>query len=408
MSSEDTEEDGSDELETEVLDRCDFCRMPIPGPAVTTEMSDGATYAFCCEACRDQLAESDYVFTEYHGHRRIDPGVSALDASLRQGLPRNSFVLVSAEAGTRDREVHAELVWRTLQRGEPAVVVSFQEPPVTVVQQFLTLDWNVLPYLERDQLHILDCFTYRLQDRDRMFERMDQWNTYLSSIARGATTSIRDPSDLGEVGNKLDNALEELDMVDRGAVLVDSLTELGTLVQPVQAYNFVKDVRAEVCKGRFVPIFAGATLRRDADEFPHDLGYVVDGVVELRLNDELVEETLLKQARVRKSSGVLVVPEWHTYEYTAGLGMVRFDPREEAISGETRQASLDEVDDQGESEAETAADAEADDTEGTADAEADDAPATTDAGTDDAGATADAETDTETDADEGENGEEDG
>jgi KaiC/GvpD/RAD55 family RecA-like ATPase len=148
-------------------------------------------------------------------------------------------------------------------------------------------------------------------------------------VARDATTTVRDPSDLGELHNKVDNAMRAREMVDDGLVLVDSLTELGTLVQPVQAYNFVKDLRADVCKGRFVPIFAGATLSGARDEFPHDLEYVVDGIVEMRLNQEIIADTLIKQARIRKLNGVLVIPEWHAYEYTSGTGMVLFDPEAE-------------------------------------------------------------------------------
>jgi KaiC/GvpD/RAD55 family RecA-like ATPase len=326
---------------------CDFCRMSIPTTPVRATDATGdpddtadasATddrvetdpeHAFCSTACRDAFAEAEDGFDEYHGHRRVRPGVSVFDASLPQGFPRNAFVLMSGEAGTRDRAVQAELVWRTLQRGEPAVVVSLQEPPASVVQQFLTLEWNVLPYLERGQLHVVDAFTYRVEDRDRMFDRMDEWNRHLYDVARDATTTVRDPSDLSELHNKIDNALREREMVDNGLVLVDSLTELGTLVQPVRAYNFVKDLRADVCKGRFVPVFAGATLAGARDEFPHDLEYVVDGIVEMRLNQEIIADTLIKQARTRKLNGVLVIPEWHAYEYTSDTGMVLFDPEGE-------------------------------------------------------------------------------
>jgi archaellum biogenesis ATPase FlaH len=212
---------------------CGFCRLPIPEAPVERTV-DGTARSFCSQACGDAYERTDAAFDEYHGHRRAVTGVSALDASLPQGFPRNAFVLVPGEAGTRDRAVGAELVWRTLQRGEPVVFVSFQEPPGAVVQQFLTLEWNVLPYLESGLLHIVDCFTYRLDDRDRMFERMDDWNAHLYDVAEDATTTVRDPTDVGEVHNKLDNALEARDMVDRGMVIIDSLTELGTLVQPVQ------------------------------------------------------------------------------------------------------------------------------------------------------------------------------
>jgi KaiC/GvpD/RAD55 family RecA-like ATPase len=53
---------------------------------------------------------------------------------------------------------------------------------------------------------------------------------------------------------------------------------------------------------------------------------MVDGIVELRLTDDIVEDTLIKQLRVRKMSGVLAISEWESYEYTAGTGIVTFDP----------------------------------------------------------------------------------
>ncbi len=329
--------------------RCDYCRLPIPGQSRRVEREE-VTYEFCSGTCRDALETADRVFTEYHGFRRLVTGISGLDTSLPQGVPRNSFVLLTDLAGTRSEAIQAELVWRALQRGDPVVYVSFLEPPVSVVQEFVTLEWNVLPSLEANDLQILDCFTYRADDRERMYQRMNAWNTHLWKVAEGATTTVRDPTDVGQLRNRLDRALEAVGAGDEGVVVVDSLTELGSLVQPVQAYNFVKDVRADVCKGRFVPVFAGATVTSEQEKFPHDLEYMVDGIVELRLNDDLIEDTLVKQLRVRKMSGVLAISEWETYEYTAGKGIVTFDPvaqieaaddAEDAPPGE--QAQLDDA-----------------------------------------------------------------
>ncbi|NEU59120.1 ATPase domain-containing protein [Halorussus sp. MSC15.2] len=308
-------------------DRCDYCRLPIPTDPVTLERG-GTVYEFCTEACRDAMAESDRACTEYHGFRRVRTGVSGLDRFLPQGFPRNSFVLLSNDEGARDDALRAELVWRALERDEPATVVTFTEPPVSVVEGFLSLDWNVLPYLESGQLHVMDCFTYRMDDRDRerMFERMDEWNRHIYGVTKSVTQTVRDPSDVTELHNKLDNCLEALSMSDRGIVVVDSLTEFGTLVQPVQAYNFVKDVRADVCKGRFVPVFAGGTFTGEEESFPHDLGYAVDGIVDMQVTGSIVKDTLIKRIRIRKMNGVLAIPEWVAYEFTAGKGLVTFDP----------------------------------------------------------------------------------
>jgi KaiC/GvpD/RAD55 family RecA-like ATPase len=312
----------------DAVDRCDFCRHEISRTVVEGEF-EGQTYRFCSAACRDALAERQFVFSEYHGHHRMNTGISGLDARLPQGMPRNSFVLLAGMAGTRSGALEAELVWRALKRGEPAVAVVYTEPPGAFVQGFLEMDWNVLPYLEAGQLRIVDCFTDRLEDRERMHDRMNQWNRHLHTASADATETVRDASDLSEVHNKLDGCLEDGEMSDRGIVVVDSLTELGSLVQPVHAYNFVKDVRAEVCKGRYVPVFAAATYQGDASEFPHDLGYMVDGLVQLETNNEIVQDTLIKRLRIQKMSDALSYAEWTAYEYTSGLGMVTFDPREQ-------------------------------------------------------------------------------
>jgi KaiC/GvpD/RAD55 family RecA-like ATPase len=334
-------EDSATAGASEGIRRCDYCRLPIPGERFTQD-HDGVTYEFCSRACRDAVENADCVFTQFHGFRRMNTGVSVLDASLPQGIPRNSFVLLTDLAGTRTEAIQAELVWRALQRGEPVVYMSFLEPPVSVVQEFITLEWNVLPSLEAGDLQIVDCFSYRVDDRDRMYERMNDWNSHLWDITEDATETVRDPTNIGQLQNRLDNALEAVDGHDRGLVVIDSLTELGSLVQPVRAYNFVKDIRADVCKGRFVPVFAGATVTSDVEEFPHDLGYMVDGIVEMRLNEDLIEGALVKQLRVRKMNGVLTYPEWEVYEYTAGEGIVTFDPvaQMEAADADSLQTEL--------------------------------------------------------------------
>lgn len=320
--------------------RCDYCRLHLPEDPVTATRN-GAEYSFCCTACRNAMADADRVHTQYHDFKRVSPGLAAFDAALPQGLPRNSFVLVTAQAGTRQPEIQTELVWRTLQRGEPAVFVTFTEPPVSVVGNFLSLDWNVFPALERGDLHIVDCFTYRLEDRERFEERLSTWNRHVHQVAADATRSVQDPSDLGHVLSTIDGCLEARDMVESGVVVLDSLTELGTLVQTVRAYDFVKDLRAEVAKGRFVPVFAGGT-RTGEETFPHDLAYVADGVIDLQMASDVVEDTLIRRARIRKMSDALVISEWTAYEYTSGEGMVAFDPIEEM----EKAAVADEADDE--------------------------------------------------------------
>lgn len=308
--------------------RCDFCQSPIPlDPRRLTY--EGTEYVFCTEACKTAMLDRERVFTKYRGHRWLRTGISGLDAKLPQGLHRNSMVLLSAQPGARETAFQAELVWRALQRDEPAVFVAFNDPPVSVVERFLSLEWNVLPYLESGDMHILDCFTYRVDDRDRLLDRMSRWTSHLYSIAEPEITSVRDPTNISELENRIDDCTNGRGMVDTGIVVIDSLTEFGSLVQPVRAYDFVKDTRADICKGRFIPVFAGAAYTGDSEQFPHDLEYLFDGIIDLELNHQIIEDSLIKRLRIRKMNGALAYPQWSAYEYTSEQGLVTFDPREE-------------------------------------------------------------------------------
>jgi KaiC/GvpD/RAD55 family RecA-like ATPase/YHS domain-containing protein len=307
--------------------QCDYCRLAIPEEPITHE-HEGVTYHFCSEPCRETLTEEDRVFTEYHAARRFDPGVSALRAGLTQGIPRNSFVLVSGQPGTRDEALFGELVWRALQRGEPAVVATFLDTPVSLVQEFVALGWNVLPYLADGRLQVLDCFTYRLDDAGEMERSMSDWNRHLHGVAKRSTSTVRDPSNPQAVLNGLERCLDDVvdEDVEEGVAVIDSLTEFGSLVQPVQAYDFVKDLRASIPKARTVPVFAGASRVNEGTDFPHDLGYIADGVIDLTLSDELVEDALMKRIRVRKMSGVRSISRWATYEFAESRGLVAARP----------------------------------------------------------------------------------
>ncbi len=317
---------------------CDFCRMPISAETVIATVGDH-TYTCCTAHCRDALEQTSSVFTEYHGFRRFPPGIDGLDAALPQGIPRNAFVLLAGQAGTRLNALGIELIWRTLTRGEPAVIVTFTEPPISLVQGFLDLKWNVLPALESNRLRFVDCFSTHIDNPDRYRRRLDRWNEHLSGITDPSVTTVTDPGDVREMQSKLDDALEALGMVDRGTVYIDSLTEFGTLVQPVQAYGFIKELRAEVCKGRFVPIFGGAIVTGNGEEFPFDLAYMLDGIIDLTLAEGIVEDTLIRRMRVRKMDGVLAISEWRAYEFTSARGLLTFDPQEEMAA---KQAASEE------------------------------------------------------------------
>ena len=309
---------------SEAAVRCDHCGLPCPVTPVE-ETYDGQEYWFCCGTCRDAFRERDPVATTFQGFRRCRTGVSMIDSQLPEGFPRNAFVFVESAPGTSEEALLAELIWRRLRKGEPVIVVAYQDPPASMVDQLASMDWNVLPYLEREQLRVVDCFTYRIRGFKRLFEQLDEWNEFLYSVIDRAATRVENPSDLSAIHAAITKAAEQLEMSDAGTIIVDSLDELGTLTQPVNTYNFIKDLRADLCKARFVPVFAGATATDDQTAFPNTLHYLVDGIVELSLTQNANGDGFTKFLRVRKMRGVPTAPRWIPYGYETGRGLVSLD-----------------------------------------------------------------------------------
>lgn len=301
---------------------CDHCHYPVPRDAERTD--DGR---YCSTACKE-AADDDSTMPEPGAYKRVVTGVEPLDSLLPNGIPTDSFVLLSGDEGTRRSELLTELVWRALERGERAVVVSYANPPTATLERFFQNGWNVLPALEDDRLRVLDCFTHRLADRDAFLEARNEWTSFVGEAAGDALVEIEEPSDVAVVADTLQEALDDLEMTETGLVTIDSLDEIGSLLQGQPVHNFVKDVRATVCKARYVPIVAGATTA-GGDRYPED-EYVFDGIVDLRLTDRLAPDARLKQLGVRKLIGAQFLPQWVTYEYEPVRGLFAFGPSTDA------------------------------------------------------------------------------
>ncbi len=301
---------------------CDHCHYPIPGEA---EESDDGRY--CSDACREAAADGS-TMAEPSAYKRVVTGVEPIDSLVPNGVPADSLLLLSGDEGTRRTELGIELVWRALERGEPAVVVSFANPPTATLERFYQNGWNVLPALENDRLRIIDCFTHRLDDRDEFIEQRNAWTEFVGEAAEDAIVEVRDPSDRREVTHSVQGALDDLEMTETGLVTIDSLDELESLLQQQMVHGFLKDLRAMVCKARFVPIIASSTPMDEADA-PH-AEYAFDGIIDLRLTDRLAPDARLKQLAVRKLVGAQFLPQWVTYEYEPARGLFAFGPNTDA------------------------------------------------------------------------------
>ena len=312
---------------------CDYCHYPIPGDPVEMESEEGEGEGesqpngyFCSSACRD-AADGGESMPEPSAYKRIVTGVEPLDSLVPNGVPADSFVCVSGDPGTRRSELLTELVWRALERGEPAVVVTATTPPTAVLERFFENGWNVLPALEDDRLRVIDCFTPRLSDRDAFLEHRSEWIEFVGEAAAESIVTIEEPTELDAITDGLTDALEALEMSETGLVTIDSLDEL----EEQHFHEFVTETRATVCKARYVPIFAGTTATNGLD--PGDES-VFDGIVDLRLTDHLEPDVRHRQLGFRKLAGAQHLPQWLTYEYEPARGLFVLGSTTEAGTGQ--------------------------------------------------------------------------
>ena len=236
-------------------------------------------------------------------------GIEALDKVLPKGIPRNSMIILAGELGTGKSVLMSELLYRVLKtRKEPCIYVTFEGPPIAVEQDMESFGWDITPFLNSSQLKFIDCFSFRNEPAE-----VPSYIHY-----------VKDPRDLHSVTSALFTMMEEMKMQGRGAVFVDSLTEMFTLVQEERPLVFhmldgVKSWRAKGPKERLVPFFLSHhTPLRAYVELDDLLFYVVDAIVDVRFNPSFAERGLLvKQFRVRKMKGAPHETYWVTFSVTS-------------------------------------------------------------------------------------------
>lgn len=292
--------------------KCYNCGMEITG-APLCEMVEGVERCYCCQSCKEYSWCQSVV-------KNFNTGVEVLDTLLPDGMPRNVLSLVTGEAGTGKSVLLAELAYRALVRGEPAIFVVMEDTALSLIQKFICLNWNIFPYLERGQLRILDGFAYRMR-REKPYKRISAVSERIQKISQTGIAILEDPTDLERLTEKIERTLDEMGMLNTGMVLLDSLTELAS-TSAAQVLEFVKDVRATVSKERYVPMFMAAHLGI-FEGFPKNLEYIVDGSIDLAFDPSfMLKGNLVKQMRVRKMGGVKNAQIWAPFEIAPQKGLV--------------------------------------------------------------------------------------
>jgi circadian clock protein KaiC len=84
------------------------------------------------------------VFPDYEPMlERLPTGLAELDAMLYGGLPQGTATMVAGGAGTGKTLLGLHFVTAGISRGEPSVIVTFQENPVQLRQIAQTFGWDL-------------------------------------------------------------------------------------------------------------------------------------------------------------------------------------------------------------------------------------------------------------------------
>ena len=254
-------------------------------------------------------------------------GVSILDILMPHGFPRNSFVMISGEAGTGKSAIVSELAYRTLlEKEEPVIYVVDENSPLSLYHRFLGLGWDIEPFIESKSLRIIDGFSGLIEQsayaKDQTpYIRFSEINQEIRERLDTVTTRIRDPDNIDLLFDNIYRWMNRLDMTNRGIIIFDSLTELYSRVGN-NLFTNLKNIRALACSLRFVPVW-GVAHYGLSPTFPSGFDYLSDGLIDLRFEKTLMERGILvKQMRVRSMSGVKSYPIWVSFRIESNTGCV--------------------------------------------------------------------------------------
>ncbi|MBR9677355.1 hypothetical protein GOV04_04395 [Candidatus Woesearchaeota archaeon] len=162
------------------------------------------------------------------GIERIKTHVSDLDAALAGGVPRNSIVLISGEAGTMKTTLCFHSLYNNVLEGKKVVYITLEETSNSILQQMTHMGYD----LEKIRMQVIPSTSSMFTEVEHLtpdntdFIMFDIGNIRheISSLSKKATTSERDWLEIIE---KVLIKLRKNNMLD--IVVVDSLSALYTL-----------------------------------------------------------------------------------------------------------------------------------------------------------------------------------
>lgn len=227
------------------------------------------------------------------------PGIEPLNVALPVGIPYSSLSLILGPGGVGKSVMMANLSWNFLKsEGNTVVHVTFDDSPDALLSLYGFFGWDVSKYVREGRFKIVDCFSFRL-----------------GSFRKPVDGVVREleVKELSSLVYAISDAVSSAR--GSGLILIDSLNELVLKFEVSQFVDFIKTLRAIVGKGLGNIILATMHITTDTfQEVVNYIEYLVDGIVETRINPTLLEYGIpVKELMVRKMRGVPTNPIWIPY-----------------------------------------------------------------------------------------------
>ncbi|QDT15142.1 circadian clock protein KaiC [Alienimonas californiensis] len=91
------------------------------------------------------------------GLPRLATGLEGLDHVLMGGLPRGRTTMVLGSSGSGKTLLVSQFLWNAVRRGEPAVLVTFEEQAQELIRNVGTLGWDLGAAAEAGTLQLVDA-----------------------------------------------------------------------------------------------------------------------------------------------------------------------------------------------------------------------------------------------------------
>ncbi|RLI58769.1 MAG: hypothetical protein DRO93_09325 [Candidatus Thorarchaeota archaeon] len=227
-------------------------------------------------------------------------GIQVLDREVPDGFPRNAFGVIRGPGGGGKSVILNEMARRIMESGKKVIYVCFEDTPLSVRQNLLSLGWNYSTMLDAGRIHLIDCFSAQILRKSTVYDY---------------TRVVRNPNEADEITEAIHATIQENGDEELGGIFLDSITEFFLQSHPFKAVNAVKAWRATFCKELNIPFWAiYHTGLQQFAAYDDMITYTSDIIIDTRHEPAFAAAgVLIKQLRVTKVKGARHNSIWVTF-----------------------------------------------------------------------------------------------